>query len=95
MENYKALTEMKDFEELVLQQDFTLVSKGTMKAAALPTPIKVEKVIVADEKTVEENRTLQRQVTELQKRIENTSLESAAEASERAQKLESDLAETQ
>lgn len=96
MENYKALTEMKDFEELVMQQDFTLVKKATMKAT-LPTlsaPVKVETVVVADEKTVEENRGLLRQVTQLKQQIEETNLGSATEATERAEKMESELAET-
>ena len=61
MENYRALSEMKDFEELVMQQDFTLVKPAAMRAT-LPTlnSVKVEKVVVKDEATAEENRTLQR-----------------------------------
>ena len=30
MENYKALQEMKDFEQLVMTQDFTLTKKSTL-----------------------------------------------------------------
>ena len=48
MENYKALQDMKDFEELVMNQDFTLVKKPTAKAQ-LPTlgaPVQVERVVV-------------------------------------------------
>ena len=29
MENYKALQDMKDFEELIMQADFTLIRKPT------------------------------------------------------------------
>jgi hypothetical protein len=36
MENYKALQEMKDFEELVMNQDFTLTKKATSLGAKLP-----------------------------------------------------------
>lgn len=36
MENYKALQEMKDFEELVMNQDFTLTKKVTSLGAKLP-----------------------------------------------------------
>ena len=36
MENYKALQEMKDFEQLVLTQDFTLTKKSTLLQAKLP-----------------------------------------------------------
>ena len=32
MENYKALTDMREFEDLVMQEDFTLVKKPTIKA---------------------------------------------------------------
>ena len=32
MENYKALQQVKDFEELIMESDFTLVKKPTMKA---------------------------------------------------------------
>ena len=48
MENYKALSEMKDFEDLVMGQDFTLRPKATLRAQ-LPTlnaPVKVERVVV-------------------------------------------------
>lgn len=36
MENYKALQEMKDFEELVMNSDFTLEKKQTLRASKLP-----------------------------------------------------------
>ena len=36
MENYKALNEMKEFESLVMNQDFSLTKKPAM-AARLPT----------------------------------------------------------
>ena len=41
MENYKALTDMREFEDLVMQEDFTLVKKPTMKAQlpALGAPV--------------------------------------------------------
>ena len=61
MENYKALAEMKDFEELVMNQEFTLVKKQSTRSQlpALGTPVVVEKVVVKDESVVEENERLQ------------------------------------
>lgn len=50
MENYKALQDMKEFEELVVSNEFTLTKRATMKAQ-LPTlnAVHVEKVVVYDE----------------------------------------------
>lgn len=47
MENYKALQDMKEFEELVLQDDFSLKKKPIM-SKQLPTlgSVKIEKVYV-------------------------------------------------
>lgn len=41
MENYKALQEIKDFEQLVMQQDFTLTKKPVMgsKLPVLGAPV--------------------------------------------------------
>lgn len=48
MENYKALQEMKDFESLVLNEDFSLTKKPQAKATlpSLSAPVKIEKVMV-------------------------------------------------
>lgn len=32
MENYKALSDMREFEDMVMNEDFTLVKKPTIKA---------------------------------------------------------------
>ena len=52
---------MKDFEELVMQQDFTLVKKQSLRPQlpALGAQVQVEKVIVQDETVVKENEKLQ------------------------------------
>ena len=75
MENYKALEDMKAFEELVVTQDFTLVKKGSEQAKPKPAEVepvvKVEKVIVKDETVEEENKALQRKVTELESRLQS------------------------
>ena len=65
MENYKALQEMKDFENLEMQSDFSLTKKGAMggKLPTLGAPVKVEKVIVQDEETQKKNAMLQGLVT--------------------------------
>lgn len=48
MENYKALQDMKEFEELVMTEEFTLQKKPTMKAQLpqLGAPVQIQKVIV-------------------------------------------------
>ena len=83
MENYKALEDMKAFEELVVTQDFTLVKKGEEEAhakklaeAAIPPEptVKIETVVVKDETVEEENKALQRKVTELEARLESVDL---------------------
>ena len=50
MENYKALQEMKDFENLVMNQDFSLTKKpvGISKLPGLGAPVQVQKVMVED-----------------------------------------------
>ena len=61
MENYKALQDMKDFEELIMQADFTLIRKPTEQAKQPePAPVQVERVVVQDEETVAQNQSLQR-----------------------------------
>lgn len=64
MENYKALTDMREFEDFVMNDDFKLVKRPKINAQ-LAAPVRVEKVIVQDEALQEQNRMLQRQVTEL------------------------------
>jgi hypothetical protein len=71
MENYKALQEMKNFEQLEMQSDFSLTKKPIMKAT-LPTlgaPVKVEKVMVEDEGLKNKNAMLEGLVSELQKKL--------------------------
>ena len=53
MENYKALQQVKDFEEMIMDADFTLIRKPTAKAQlpGLGAPVKVETVVVQDEET--------------------------------------------
>lgn len=48
MENYKALNEMKEFEHLVMNQDFTLTKKPAMgsKLPTLGAPVQIQKVVV-------------------------------------------------
>ena len=50
MENYKALQEMRDFENLVRDQDFSLTKKptGLNKLPGLGAPVQVQKVMVED-----------------------------------------------
>lgn len=36
MENYKALSDMREFEDMIMNEDFTLIKKPTIKAQ-LPT----------------------------------------------------------
>lgn len=51
MENYKALNEMKEFESLVMNQDFTLTKKPAMgsKLPTLGAPVTIQKVVVKDD----------------------------------------------
>jgi hypothetical protein len=60
MENYKKLQEMKDFEELVMNQDFSLTKRAmpTAKLPSLSTPVQVQKVVVKDEETQQLNKQL-------------------------------------
>ena len=53
MENYKALQEMRDFETMVMNQDFTLTKKptGLNKLPGLGAPVQVQKVMVDDQET--------------------------------------------
>ena len=48
---------MQEFEELIMNADFTLTRASTIKAQlpVLIAPVKVEKVIVKDEAIVAEN----------------------------------------
>ena len=48
MENYKALTDMREFEDFVMNDDFKLVKRPKINAQ-LAAPVRVEKVIVQDE----------------------------------------------
>ena len=95
MENYKALQQVKDFEELIMESDFTLVKKPTMKAQlpGLGAPVQIERVVVQDEETQAQNVNLKRQVTELQSRINDSG--SAASVTEENERLKAQLAETQ
>ena len=67
MENYKALQDMKEFEELVMNQDFTLTRKPTLKAAlpALGAPVQIQKVVVADENVEKRNQELESEMKRL------------------------------
>jgi len=71
MENYKALQDMKDFEELVMNQDFSLTKRATIKAQlpALGTPVTVQKVIVADEKVEKRNKELESEMKRLKTQL--------------------------
>ena len=61
MENYKALQEMKDFEEIVREQEFSLTKKpaGLSKLPGLGAPVQVQKVLVEDEQTKSKNKMLE------------------------------------
>lgn len=95
MENYKALQDMKDFEELVMNQDFTLTKKPAANAQlpAQSAPPQVERVVVQDQSTIEENKQLQKQVTQLQSQIENAG--SSAQSEEQNAQLQRQLTEAQ
>ena len=68
MENYKALQELKDFEQLMMTQDFTLTKKSTLLQAKLPglgAPVQVQKVFVQDETMQAKNLSLEAEVNSL------------------------------
>ena len=51
MENYKALSDVREFEDLIMQEDFSLVKKAKVNAQlpGLAAPVQVQKVVVQDE----------------------------------------------
>jgi len=53
MENHKALKDMSEFEDLVMNSDFSLTRAATIKnqLPGLGAPVKIEKVMVQDEAT--------------------------------------------
>ncbi len=73
MENYKALQEIKDFEQLVMTKDFTLTKKSTLLNAKLPglgQTVQIQKVIVQDEATQAKNLSLEAEVSSLRSKLE-------------------------
>ena len=93
MENYKALQDMKDFEELVMQQDFTLVKKPTIKAQLpqLGAQVEVQKVVVKDESVVEENRRLKAELEQAKEELKAKGV--AGEGDAEKEQLKKELAE--
>ena len=95
MENYKALQEMKDFEELVMNADFTLEKKqaALMRKSTLPglgAPIQVEKVVVKDEAVVQENERLQAELQRMKTQLASTDLEQSIKTQAESLKADED-----
>ena len=97
MENYKALQDMKEFEQLIMNQDYTLVSKqDVMQAAAR----KMEKE-KEDQQVKQQNHQLVNEVMELKKQLTlkdheiNEKSAAASKTDDQPVKLQRQLTETQ